>query len=100
MAVKKICEVCGKEYETCRPIRITEPFRWQEVACCKEHGSIYFEKNFGPIYDKYLEKIGEKKVPVAATAAEEPEEEAFEEAHEFVDEIGDEDEDLDDDEDE
>lgn len=57
-AVKKICEVCGREYETCPPIRITQPFRWQDVACCPEHGSIYFDQKFGSLYAAFLEKHG------------------------------------------
>lgn len=40
-AVKK-CRVCGKEYEACRSAkRIDGVFRWQEVACSPECGSIY-----------------------------------------------------------
>jgi len=39
-AIKK-CRVCGKEYEACRTFRYDGIFRWQDVACCKEHGSQY-----------------------------------------------------------
>lgn len=39
----KICKVCGAEYEYCRTkYRDTNMFRWQDVACCAEHGSEYF----------------------------------------------------------
>lgn len=41
----KICKVCGKEYEYCHTAsRIAGAFRWQDVACSPEHGSIYFAK--------------------------------------------------------
>lgn len=38
----KICKVCGKEYECCKTVRhIDGVFRWQDVACCVEHGQEY-----------------------------------------------------------
>lgn len=38
----RICKVCGKEYEYCHTLRRIEGvFRYQDVACCPEHGSIY-----------------------------------------------------------
>ena len=42
----KVCRVCGKEYEACHTLRpnLNNEFRWQDVACCVEHGAIYFEK--------------------------------------------------------
>lgn len=43
-AIKK-CRVCGKEYEACRTARhIAGVFRWQEVACSPECGSIYLAR--------------------------------------------------------
>lgn len=39
-AIKK-CRVCGKEYEACHTNRPATVFRWQEVACSPECGSIY-----------------------------------------------------------
>ena len=43
-AMKK-CKVCGTEYEYCRSVRrIADVFRWQDVACSPEHGSIYFAR--------------------------------------------------------
>lgn len=43
-AIKK-CRVCGKSYEACHTIKhIAGVFRWQEVACSKECGSIYLAK--------------------------------------------------------
>lgn len=46
MATKatKICKVCGKEYEYCRTENTNNRFRWQEVACCPEHGAEYFRR--------------------------------------------------------
>lgn len=38
----KICKVCGKTYEYCHTLRPNSVFRWQDVACCPEHGNIYF----------------------------------------------------------
>lgn len=36
------CKVCGKEYEYCHTIRrVPNVFRWQDVACCVDHGSAY-----------------------------------------------------------
>lgn len=43
-ATKK-CKVCGMEYEYCHTVRRTPGvFRYQDVACCPEHGSIYLEQ--------------------------------------------------------
>ena len=39
----RICKVCGKEYPYCKTeLKIGEIFRWQDVACCAEHGAEYF----------------------------------------------------------
>lgn len=39
------CKVCGKEYEYCHTFRkATSVFRWQDVACCPEHGNTYFAR--------------------------------------------------------
>ena len=41
----KICRVCGKTYEACRTAKnIPGVFRWQDVACSPECGSIYLAK--------------------------------------------------------
>lgn len=40
---RKKCRVCGKEYKCCHNTRQSKNiFQWQDVACCPEHGSIYF----------------------------------------------------------
>ena len=42
---KRVCKICGAEYEYCRTqYRDTDIFRWQDVACCQSHGSEYFAK--------------------------------------------------------
>lgn len=39
------CKVCGVEYEYCHTVRrVAGVFRWQDVSCCPEHGSIYLSK--------------------------------------------------------
>lgn len=39
----KVCKVCGKEYKACTPAYTTgDMYRWQDVACCQEHGAEYF----------------------------------------------------------
>ena len=44
----RICKVCGKEYEYCHTLRRIEGiFRYQDVACCPEHGSIYLAEIVG-----------------------------------------------------
>ena len=42
----KVCKVCGKEYEGCYTQRpnLDNEFRWQEVACCPEHGAEYLRQ--------------------------------------------------------
>ena len=45
ISTKKICRECGKEYKAClTPRNIEDVFRWQDVACSPECGSIYFAK--------------------------------------------------------
>lgn len=39
--VIKTCRVCGKEYEACHTLKKGNTFRWQDVACCPEHGAQY-----------------------------------------------------------
>lgn len=39
--VKK-CKICGEEYKCCNSHKnIAGVFRWQDVACCVEHGLEY-----------------------------------------------------------
>lgn len=41
--VLKTCKVCGKQYEYCHTA-LPGIFRWQDVACCREHAQQYFER--------------------------------------------------------
>lgn len=41
----RICKICGKEYEYCYTNYVAPGvFRWQDVACCEEHGQEYLRK--------------------------------------------------------
>lgn len=42
----KVCKVCGMEYEACHTLRpnMNNEFRWNEVACCPEHGAEYLRQ--------------------------------------------------------
>ena len=41
----RTCRVCGKQYEACRSAnRTAGVFRWQEVACSPQCGSIYLQR--------------------------------------------------------
>lgn len=38
------CRICGKEYTFCKDtVTLPGVFRWQDVACCPEHGAQYLE---------------------------------------------------------
>lgn len=42
---KKICRVCGAQYEACRSVRAgNNVFNWREVACSPECGAAYFKR--------------------------------------------------------
>ena len=51
----RICKICGVEYPYCKTNRPSEIFRWQDVACCPEHGAMYFDK----ILESRVEKVAE-----------------------------------------
>lgn len=44
MGRMKVCKICGAEYLPCANplVRVGEKNRWQDVACCVEHGAEYF----------------------------------------------------------
>lgn len=55
----RVCKVCGKKYPYCRTFRDAR-FRWQDVACCVEHGVEYFRsvlesrgEELGPLYEAF-----------------------------------------------
>lgn len=39
----RICKICGKEYPFCKTPNPNNVFRFQDVACCEEHGAQYLE---------------------------------------------------------
>lgn len=44
----RICRVCGKEYEYCHSVKTWDGInRWQDIACCPEHGAQYFAEVLG-----------------------------------------------------
>lgn len=57
----KICRICGKEYPACKAAFDTALNRWQDVACCVEHGAEYFAR--------IAESRGGTPVAVGETAA-------------------------------
>lgn len=58
----KVCKVCGREYPYCRTERkVAGVFRWQDVACCIEHGSIYLERVMASRAEKPVPDAIEKK---------------------------------------
>ena len=40
----KACRVCGTSYEGCRTANSEGVFRWQEVACSPECGTVYLKR--------------------------------------------------------
>lgn len=54
--------MCGKEYEGCRTAKhINGQFRWQDVACSPEHGSIYLERIIASRTKKSEAEVGVSK---------------------------------------
>lgn len=44
----RVCRVCGKEYEYCHSVKTWDGVnRWQDIACCPEHGAQYFAEVLG-----------------------------------------------------
>lgn len=40
----KICRVCGERYEACRTSKVSNAFRWQDVACSPGCGTEYLRR--------------------------------------------------------
>lgn len=88
----RTCKVCGKEYPWCSSFEnSTKMFRWQNVACCVEHGGQYFAEVLRSrgedIPDVVRKMLGEStaRVDTSAIAEEDP--------YEFDDNLFEEDED-------
>lgn len=82
-AMKK-CKVCGCEYEYCHTVRrIAGVFRWQDVACSPEHGSIYLAKieasRATPVADDDTKIVDEVENDVALVDEDDEVDELFEE---------------------
>ena len=89
-AMKK-CKVCGCEYEYCHTVRrVAGVFRWQDVACSPEHGSIYLarieesRKEVKPVEVKDENAVEETKV-VGLIEDDEEDEEFENELDEYFD---------------
>lgn len=67
----RICKICGKEYEYCTTHNINNNFRWQDVACCPEHGAEYFRLIKESRAKARLIDIDEPKPSASETAPEE-----------------------------
>lgn len=60
----KICKVCGKEYPYCKNWNNNDIFRWQDVACCEEHGKQYFAEVLAARGEKVEQEEATKAKPV------------------------------------
>lgn len=63
-----MCSICGAEYEYCHT-NAPHQYRWQDVACCKEHAAQYFAQiaesrgqSLDTIPKEYIELLPAKKV--------------------------------------
>ena len=64
----RICRVCGKEYEYCHSVKVWDGVnRWQDIACCPEHGAQYFAEVLGNSgakadveYQSLIGKVGQE----------------------------------------
>lgn len=74
------CKVCGKEFTPCRT---NTPLNWRRVACCAEHGAIWFEKieaariaqpNVEPEHNEELQALLSVEEPIEPVEAEPVEE--------------------------
>lgn len=84
------CKVCGKEYPYCKTVIKDDTFRWQDVACCPEHGSVYLaqileSRGVAPAKDVIAGKEEVKDVNDFSDLVEDEEDELFEEDFEDED---------------
>lgn len=72
--VMKKCRVCGKSYEACRTLDTrVGVFRWQDVACSPECGSVYLEQILTSRNKTQVVNPEEEAVPEAVTIQEDVE---------------------------
>ena len=67
---KRVCKVCGIEYPYCTTVT-KDKYRWQDVACCKEHAMQYFAavaKARGEVCDDNLTAMPEPVIDGEASA--------------------------------
>lgn len=69
--VMKTCRVCGKQYEACHTPNTSGVFRWRDVACSRECGSIYLEQVMASRAPQNTAAV-EETVTTSATATTEP----------------------------
>lgn len=91
----RVCKICGKEYPFCKTSKPKNVFRYQDVACCPEHGAQYLEAIL-----RSRGKLPEETKPEPIPEPEIEETEGLEDENEFEDEDEDEFEDDEFDEDE
>lgn len=72
MKATKICKICGNEYEYCHTFRRDSIFRWQDVACCVEHGNQYFAEIAASRGEAPKPEVVAEPVVVDETPVEEP----------------------------
>ena len=73
MTETKKCRVCGKEYTPCHTHRTDISFRWQEVACSPECGTIYFAKVLESRGEPSVKPVSEENIIVDEDPIVEPE---------------------------
>lgn len=84
----RVCKVCGREYPYCKTeLKNGNIFRWQDVACCPEHGSEYFALIAASRDEAPVTKERPRVVDIIDDDAEEDED--------FIDEYEDDEEDID-----
>lgn len=91
----RACKICGKEYPYCKTPNPSNMFRYQDVACCPEHGAQYLEEIL-----RSRGELPEETKPESIPEPEIEETEELEDEDEFEDEDEDEFEDDEFDEDE
>lgn len=63
----RICKICGKEYPYCKTAFVPGSFRYQDVACCAEHGQEYLAKIVESRAEKKTEPAPKNETVVKTT---------------------------------